>query len=82
MARNPAIPIPAGGFSSNEEEADWLSATLAMRFEEAVETTLGVVVKMKMNGLRELLLLSLDSATRRESKKVRASPPTQGAQQC
>ena len=29
--RHPPLPVPPGGFRSNEDEADWLAATITMR---------------------------------------------------
>lgn len=72
--RRKPIPIPAGGFQTNEEEADWLARTLTMRFEECIENTLGVKANAKFPRLYDLLLLSLNSATRRGKRMRRELP--------
>ena len=59
-----AIPIPRGGFTSNEEEARWLEQTLRLRIRETLHAA-GINATIAPIGLHELLMLSLDAATRR-----------------
>ena len=67
-----AIPIPRGGFTSNEEEARWLEQTLRLRIGETLHAA-GINATIAPIGLHELLMLSLDAATRRANlARVRA----------
>ena len=62
--RWPAIPIPLGGFTTDEAEADWLEATLVMRMKETLSSA-GLNVAIKPGGLRDFLLISMKRAARR-----------------
>jgi hypothetical protein len=65
--RRPAIPVPKGGFVSNEDEARWLEETLLMRFGETLAAAGIMNVRLlQPRGLYDLLLLSLDSASKRK----------------
>lgn len=70
--RHPPIPIPKGGFRSNEEEARWLEQTILMRLREAASNA-GLRFAPQPNGLYELLLLSLNAASRRGGGVVTTS---------
>lgn len=67
--RRAPIAIPRGGFRTNEEEARWLEQTLIMRMQEAT-AALGISTKPEPRGLYELLLHSLNAA----SKRARGRP--------
>lgn len=62
--RHAPIPYPRGGFSTNAAEAEWLAATLTMRLQEAL-ASVGIRAQPVPTGLRDLLLLSLDAASKR-----------------
>lgn len=64
-SKGPPIPIPAGGFQTNEQEARWLADTIDMRAAEAIERTIGVKVSSPSNGLYDLILLCMQSAAKR-----------------
>ena len=64
LRRAKPIPVPRGGFTSNEEEARWLTDTIAMRMQEAL-IAIGVQATVPTASLRELLIFSLDSASKR-----------------
>lgn len=66
--RHPPISVPAGGFRTNAEEADWLAATITMRLREGL-ATIGINAVPAPKGLRDLLLLSLDAASKRGSRR-------------
>lgn len=67
------IPVPRSGFASNEEEARWLEQTIIMRTAEMLRRA-GVSADIRPKGLYELLLLSLDAATRRALKTQKPPP--------
>ena len=75
---HPPIPVPAGGFATNEDEARWLEQTLIMRFEETIRDTINVNAKLSVNGLYDLLLMSLNVASRR---RVRSPQPPTGSKE-
>lgn len=62
---HPPIPIPKGGFTTNEDEARWLEETILMRCRESL-ANFGINASFNAGtGLYDLFLLSLDSASRR-----------------
>ena len=63
------IPIPPGGFRSNEEEARWLEQTIVLRTQELLALA-GVTTPIKPSGLYDLLLISLDEASKRGKRKA------------
>lgn len=63
-AERARIPIPPGGFKTNEDEARWLEKTIILRTQEMMFAA-GVVAQINPNGLYELLLMCLDGATKR-----------------
>jgi hypothetical protein len=73
--RHPPIPIPDGGLTSNEAEARWLEQTILMRAKESL-TNFGINAEFKPSGLYDLLLLSLNRASRR-GRKNRETPNAQ-----
>ena len=60
----PPIPVPRGGFRTNLEEAKWLEATIIMRMREAL-AEVGINASAPEGCMLELLLLSLDAASKR-----------------
>lgn len=70
--KRPAIPIPKGGHKTNEEGARWLADTLAMRLREGLEGIGIHHVHPHGDQFYDLLLVSLDAATRRA---LRDHPP-------
>ena len=64
--RHPPLPVPPGGFRSNEDEADWLAATITMRLREVL-AAVGINATPVSPSLRDLLLASLDAASARGS---------------
>jgi hypothetical protein len=50
--RRRPIPIPVGGFKTNEQEARWLAQTLEMRTEEALEQ---VGIRAKSHSINDTL---------------------------
>jgi hypothetical protein len=67
----PSIPVPEGGFDSNEAEARWLADTITMR-TDAMLATAGVNAKVAPKGLFELFLFSLNAASRRRREAAHA----------
>lgn len=63
--KSPPIPVPRGGFQTNEDEARWLEQTIVLRQREGLRETFGVDIEPKAVGLYDLLLLSLNAATKR-----------------
>lgn len=57
-------PVPAGGFKTNEEEARWLTQTIILRTREGL-ASLGLNIEPVPDGLYDLLLLSLNAASKR-----------------
>lgn len=57
-------PLPPGGFKTNEDEARWLEQTIVLRTREGL-ASLGFNIEPTPNGLYDLLLLSLNAASRR-----------------
>ena len=76
-ARPLGIPIPPDGFTSNEVEARWLEQTVVLRTEQVLERA-GIPSTINPVGLFELLLLCLNSASRRsfESQEATAGSST------
>ena len=67
----PPIPVPQGGFRSNADEARWLADTIEMRAEDAFAALgLNVSSKSKNDSLYTLILMSLDSASKRGRAEV------------
>lgn len=62
--RRRCVPIPAGGLKSNEDEARWLEQTILLRTEELLAAA-DVKAHIAPNGLYDLLLISLNSASKR-----------------
>lgn len=58
------IPIVPGGFKSNEDEARWLEQTILLRTHGLLQMA-GVNARIEPKGLYDLLLLSLNSASKR-----------------
>lgn len=65
-----SIPIPRGGLRTNEDEARWLEQTILLRTSELLASA-GVLTPIAPKGLYDLLLLSLNSASKRARKEVR-----------
>lgn len=63
----PFVPVPRGGFLTNEDEARWLEKTILLRVQEMMALA-GVRIQIVPNSLYELLLISLDDASRRGVK--------------
>lgn len=63
------IPIPAGGLKTNEDEARWLEQTILLRVGEMF-SMIGVNTKINPTGLYDLLLMSLNSASKRGRKEA------------
>lgn len=72
--RLPPIPIPRGGFKTNEEDAKWLELTILRRTEEML-AAVGIKASIAPVGLYELLLNGLNSATNRGCKAAEITPP-------
>lgn len=58
------IPVPKGGFLTNEDEARWLEQTISMRLREGL-AALGINVAPQFGQLYDLFLLSLNYASKR-----------------
>lgn len=63
----PFVPVPRGGFSTNEDEARWLEQTILLRVQEMMALA-GMRIEIVPNSLYELLLMSLDDASKRGVK--------------
>ena len=63
------IPVPSVGFASNEAEAEWLEQTLVMRIKETLRSGGLPHVSIHPKGLYDLLLISLNGASRRGSQR-------------
>lgn len=63
-----SIPIPEGGFASNELEARWLADTLELRIHETLANFGLSNLHIEPKGLYDLLLLSLNSAAKRATR--------------
>jgi hypothetical protein len=63
------IPIPAGGLCTNEDEARWLEQTILLRTSETLASA-GVTCQIAPKGLYDLLLLSLNEASKRGRKEA------------
>ncbi len=61
------IPLPRGGFKSNEDEAQWLEQTIVMRMNEVLRAA-GVNRTVAPKKLYELFLMSLNDAGKRALK--------------
>ena len=64
------IPIPRGGFTSNEDEARWLAGTIGMRASETLMAATGISSNWTTDSLYELLLEGLGAAARRARKEA------------
>lgn len=71
---HPPIPVPRGGFVSNEDEAKWLEETLLMRFRETLAAAGLTAFNFQPKGLYDLLLLCLNSASRRQTLAESEAP--------
>jgi hypothetical protein len=56
------VPVPKGGFDTNEDEARWLEQTLLLGTQELFAAAGIPSVSIKPVGLYDLLLISLNSA--------------------
>jgi hypothetical protein len=65
------IPIPPGGFTSDEQEVAWLAQVIATRVQEGL-VRYRIVVTCNTGNMAELLLLSLKAAGKRAVKAERA----------
>jgi hypothetical protein len=63
------IPIPVGGFRTNEDEARWLEQTILLRAKEMMAVA-GVTRPIAPKGLYDLLLLSLNAASKRGARQA------------
>ncbi len=63
------IPIPKGGFRTNEDEARWLEQTICLRARQMMLAA-GVNATIRPNGLYDLLLMSLNAASERAEELV------------
>ena len=61
------IPVPRGGFKTNEEDARWLEQTIVMRMRQVLDLA-GVTTPLAPKGLYDLLLGALNDASKRGSK--------------
>jgi len=68
--RKKPIPVPRGGFCTDEDEAQWMAAAIAMRAAEAVSVAVGTAVTFPTESLYELLLLGLQSAAKRATVEL------------
>ena len=68
--RKKPIPVPRGGFCTDEDEAQWMATTIAMRAAEAVSVAAGIAVTFPMESLCELLLLGLQHAAERATVEL------------
>ena len=73
VLRRAGIPVPPGGFASNEEEAAWLRDTIVLRSNEALAAS-GINARLPGEQLFELLLVSINQTARRAAKAAAASP--------
>lgn len=73
-----SIPFPKGGFTTNEAEARWLADTIQVRAEEMLTSAgMSVSIKSKDDSLYTLILMSLDSASKRTVTRQRAAERTE-----
>jgi len=77
----PPIPFPLGGIKTNEQEAEWLESTLALRMQEALYR-IGIQARMTTMGMRELLLLSLNKASERAKRTMAEDHFVPGKMRC
>ncbi len=65
-----SVPIPPGGLRTNEDEARWLEQTILLRTRELLARA-GVEATIKPSELYDLLLISLNEASKRGRKEIR-----------
>lgn len=68
IERSRPIPIPAGGFTTNEDEVRWLADTIAMRMRETFAAA-GINAAIPTESLCELLLIALNAASKRANAR-------------
>lgn len=65
MTKATPLPIPAGGFDTDEDEARWIEQTIVMRANEGLASIGLASVSLATKDLYELILLAIQAAGKR-----------------